>query len=43
MIMAISNTEAAEFFKAHKPSQTLKVYHLILIGNDINAEALKNI
>jgi hypothetical protein len=35
--MAIKNTEVAEFLKSHKPSENLKIYHLVLIGNDINA------
>jgi hypothetical protein len=33
----MKNTEVAEYFQIHKPSDSLKVYYLILVGNDINS------
>lgn len=41
--MSIKNTEVAEYFQIHKPSNSLKVYYLILVGNDINSSSLKYI
>lgn len=41
--MSIKNTEVNDFILNHRPSTSLDVFHLILIGNEITKDGLVNL